>query len=510
MYAVPDVGGSGSVTNSAPPACTNGDPEVREAVEQTVASTEFGQPSDGGPVAYQISETLARTDLTQGQKDEYVAAIVQMAGGHSTFCGSVDERGAEKLLAGLNDIGTAWTGPATPELREQVTESIARGVADGRLDADDLYGMVSGSGAGARQLLTEVRDGNALASVSSRLVGDARSQGYDINDYQTGPETLTAAADIANMAAANGNRSAANEVLAEIARVEAGGPVAGGDMTLTEAMMATTAGGGQWNNLHERDGFHALSGLLNSVSQTDANQPAQDALFANLVRSGGEGYVGGLDEGENRGPALDQLGMYFDRNVQRLAETDWRMDNTGDLHHGLIQDFMRDVMLDPDYGRVEQTQEALSNEMTRLAVQIGDESLPGEVRENAASTLGAVMGSLEQAGADYIANAKGDSEAKVAFIRQFTDQITDKLIGKLGERLPEGGVSDGATGAANNFVDALWQKLVDYDVQIAAGHVDDVTGGLLDLAQTIRTTMATGDASLLNAFDLRVELYYDR
>lgn len=511
MYAVSDAGGSGSVTNSAPPACITGDPEVREAVEQTVAATEFGQPNDGAQAAYQISETLSRTDLTQEQKDEYVAAIVQMAGGQSNFCGSVDERTAEKLLAGLNDIGTAWTGPATPELREQVTESISRGVADGQLDADDLYGIVAEPGAhGTRQLLTEVRDGNALASVSSRLVSDARAQGYDINDQQTGPETLTAAADIANMAAANGNRSAANEVLAEIARVEAGGPVAGDDMTLTEAMMATTVGGGQWNNLHERDGFHALSGLLNSVSQTEANQPAQDALFAGLVRSGGEGYVGGLDEGGNRGPALDQIGMYFDRNVQRLAEADWRLDNTGDLHHGLMQDFMRGVMLDPDYGRVEQSQEALSNEMTRLAVQIGDESLPGEVRENAASTLGAMMGSLQQAGADYIANAKGDAEEKVAFIRQFTDQITDKLIGKLGERLPEGGVSSGATGAANNFVDALWQKLVDHEVQAASGHVDETTGGLLDLAQTIRTTMATGDASLLNAFDLRVELYYDR
>ncbi|MCW4461277.1 hypothetical protein OK349_06130 [Sphingomonas sp. BT-65] len=503
-------GGSVSPTNSAPPACTAGDPQVQEAVDQTVAATEFGQPNDGAQAAYQISETLARTDLTQEQKDEYIAAIVQMAGGQSTLCGSVDERTADKLRTGLNDIGTAWTDPATPELRDQVTDSIARGVADGRLDADDLYGIVSEPGsAGTRQLLTDVRDGNALAAVADRLAGDARAQGYDINDHQTGPETLTAAADIANMAAANGNRSAANAVLAEISRVEARGPVAGDDMTLTQAMMATTVGGGQWNNLYERDGFHALSGLLNSVSQTPANQPAQDKLFGDLVRSGGEGYVGGIDEGGNRGPALDQLGMYFDRNVGRLSETDWRMDNTGDPHHGLVQDFMRNVMLDPDYGRAAQTQDALTNEMTRLAVQVGDTSLPPETRENAASTLGAMMGSLQQAGADYIANAEGDAEAKVAFVRQFTDIITDKLIGKLGERLPEGDIQDGATGAANNFVDALWQKLVDHQTQAARDHVDETTGGLLDLSQTIRTTMATGEASLLNAFDLRVELYFD-
>jgi len=345
--------------------------------------------------------------------------------------------------------------------------------------------------------------------VSHRLIADAPAQGYDINDYQTGPQTLTAAADIANMAAAGGNRSAANAVLAEIARVEAKGAVAGDDMTLTQAMMATTVGGGQWNNLYERDGFHALSGLLNSSTQNAANQPAQDKLFAGLVRSGGEGYVGGIDEGGNRGPALDQLGTYFDRNVTRLAETDWRMDNTGDFHHGLVQDFTRNVMLDKDYGRIEQSQEALTNEMTRLAVQVGDTNADPQAREAAASTLGAIMGSLEQAGADYIAHAEGNAEAKVAFVRQFTDIVTDKLIGKLAEKIPEGEVRSGATTAGGNFVDQLWQKLVDHEKQVATGEVDKTTGGVLDLAQTIRTTMATGDASLLNAFDLRVELYYD-
>ncbi len=281
---IADAGGGGSVTNTAPPACVVSDSKVKGAVEQTVAATQFGQQTDGAQAAYQIQQTLARSDLTQDQKDEYLAAIVQMAGGQSTFCGSVDERTSDKLLNGLNDIGTAWTDPATPELRDQVTDGIARGVADGRLDADDLYGLVSEpAGAGARQLLTDVRDGTALASVANRLVDDARAQGYDINDHQTGPQTLTAAADIANMAAAGGNRSAANAVLAEITRVETKGPVAGKDMTLTQAMMATTVGGGQWNNLYARDGFHALSGLLNSSTQNAANQPAQDKLFADLV-----------------------------------------------------------------------------------------------------------------------------------------------------------------------------------------------------------------------------------
>jgi hypothetical protein len=92
--------------------------------------------------------------------------------------------------------------------------------------------------------LSGVRDGTALASVANHLVDDAHGQGYDINKYQTGPQTLTAAADIANMAAASGNRSAANAGLAEITRVEAKGPVVG-EMTLTQAMMATTVGGGQ-------------------------------------------------------------------------------------------------------------------------------------------------------------------------------------------------------------------------------------------------------------------------
>ncbi|AQR73343.1 hypothetical protein [Sphingomonas sp. LM7] len=509
MY-VSDAGGGGSVTNTAPPACVAGDTQVKSAVEQTVAATEFGQPTDGAQASYQIQQTLARDDLTQDQKDEYLAAVVQMAGGQSTFCGSVDDRTADKLLRGLNDIGTAWTDPATPALRDEVTAGIARGVADGRLDADDLHGLVSEPGThGARQLLTGVRDGTALASVANRLVDDARAQGYDINKYQTGPETLTAAADIANMAAAGGNRSAANAVLAEVTRVETSGPVVG-DMTLTQAMMATTVGGGQWNNLYARDGFHALSGLLTSATQNAANQPGQDKLFAGLVRSGGEGYVGGLEEGGDRGPALDHLGSYFDRNVARLAETDWRMDNTGDFHNGLTRDFTRNVLLDSDYGRSTQSQDALTGEMTRLALQIGDKSLSPDQRESAASTLGAVMGSLEQAGADYIANAEGKAEAKVAFVRQFTDIVTDKLIGKLADKIPEGEVRGGATKAGGSFVDALWQKLVDHERQAAQGQVDKSTGGILDLAQAIRTTMATGEANLLNAFDLRVELYYDK
>lgn len=487
-------------------ACSSGDPQVQEAVDRTLQAGSFG-PEPHRAIAYQISETMNDPSLTQEQKDEYIAALIGMANGGPNGCGSVSPEQADSINRAFNEIGNAYSGENTPELRQQVTDSIARGVADGRLGSDEIYGLVKAPGAaGSRELLTGIRDGSVLSDVSERLLADARSEGYDINRYQDGPALLTAAADIANMAAAYGHTGAADLVLGEIDRVTREGPVAG-DMTLVQAMMATSLG--SQVHLPARDGFHALAGLLNSSNATPGNQAAQDRLFAGLVRSGDDKYVGGIDQAGERTGALDQLGEYFENNFPRLAETDWRKANTGEIHHELVTDFMRHVLLDADYGRVDQTNDVIATEMHRLASEIGNTDLDPEVRENAASTLGTIMGSLQAATADFIANARGDAAAKTEFIRFFTDKLTDKLISKGAGHLPEGDVRSAGTQASKNFVDEIWKGITEWMASGEISRAGEVTGGILDLSRIFRNAMSDGEASLLNAFDLRVELYYD-
>ncbi|MEN1928413.1 hypothetical protein WCE34_03050 [Luteimonas sp. MJ204] len=493
--------GSGGASRTG--ACSSNDPQVQEALDRTIAVSSGG-PEPDKAVAYQISQTMNDPSLTQEQKDEYIAALIGMANG-SDGCETISDDQAGSINRAFNGIGTANNGDNG--LRQQVTDSIARAVADGRLGSDEIYGLVREPGAaGARELLTGIDDGNLLSDVSLRLVDDARGEGYEINKYERGPALLTAAADIANMAAAHGDSRAADAVLTEIDRVMTAGPVAG-DMTLVQAMMATSLDGQA--NLSGRDGFSALAALLNSSSTTAGNQEAQDRLFAALVRSGDDAYVGGIDQHGERAAALDDIGEYFEDNFSRLAETDWRKDNTGDFHHGLVKDFMRHVLLDSQYGRVDQTNEVMAEAMHELAVEIGNTDLSSEARENAASTLGTIMGSLQWATADFIANAQGSAAAKTEFIRFFTDKLTDKLISRGAEGLPQGDVRSTGTQAAKNFVDQIWGEITDWMASGELARGDEVTGGTLDLSRIFRNAMSDGDASLLNAFDLRVELYYD-
>ncbi len=494
---VPTAGGGG-VNQST--ACSSNDPKVQEAIDRTVQVAGRG-PEPDQAVAYQISRTMSDPSLTQEQKDEYIAALLAMANGGSNGCGSVSSEQADAINGAFNEIGNAYSGENTPELRQQVTDSIARNVAAGRLGSDEIYGLVSKPGtAGARELLTGIQDGELLADVSKRLVADARSEGYDINQYQNGPALLTAAADIANMASANGDSSAAEEVLGEIDRVMQQGPVAG-DMTLVQAMMATSLNGQA--QLPARDGFHALAELLDSRNATSTNQKARDRLFAALARSGDDGYVGGIDQSGERTSALEQLGRYFENNFSRLAEADWRKTNTGDFHHGLIKDFMRHVLLDADYNRVDQTNGVIATEMRHLADKIGNADLTDDARTAAADTLGTIMGSLEWATSDFIENARGDAEAKTALIRTFSDKLTDALISAGPGKVP------GGTQGANYLVNEIWSRITD---QMASGEINranDVTGGMITLSQIFRDAMSNGDPDLLNAFDQREDLYYD-
>ncbi|WP_404335009.1 hypothetical protein AB2M62_14980 [Sphingomonas sp. MMS12-HWE2-04] len=504
-------GGTGGVSpsvgvtaqNQAQAAATRPDPKVEEAVQTTLRFTEhLGDP------AYAMQQTLSDTSLSQAQKDEYVARVTELAGANANVCtaaGSVTTEQSQKLVDAFERIGVAYTDPATPELRSQVSDAIARGVDSGRLDADDVYGLVDPSrnavSDGARQLLSGVHDGATLNRVADRLLTEAQHQGYDINKYERGPETLTAAADIANMAADHGWTASANAVALEIDAQTAKGPVSG-DMTLVQAMMATTVSGNAYGNPPEgRTGFDALAGLVNSARSNDpAVGKATDTLFGTLVRSREDGAVGGIDQyGDNAAP-LGELGTYFNANASRLIEADWRKANTGGPENGLVRDFMREVMLEPDYKGRDATAATVSDEMRRLSGTIDNGALPLADRQTAASSLGTLLGSVQEASRSYVADAKGDAEDKIDLVRNFSDLVTDKLLAK-------GPPIVGDVGG--KLVDAAWGALADRAEAGAKARADDATGGLTTTAQDFRNGMSELDPSLLTAFDLRVELYFD-
>jgi hypothetical protein len=482
-------GGGGMTAGQTGTAASASDPQVQEAVDRTLQYAEMRPESQ--VVAYQISEVMNDPSLTQEQKDAYIAIMAGLADGvGGAFC--IPDGQAEAIRRAFNDIGAAWTDPATPGLRQQVTDSIARNVADGRLDVDEIHALVREPGsAGARELLTGIRDGAVLSGVSDRLLADARREGYDINRYERGPELLTAAADIANMAAANGYTGSAGAVLAEIDRVMHAGPVAG-DMTLVQAMMATSLGG--LAELPGRDGFHALAGLLNSTAQTASNQEAQDRLFATLVRSGDDSYVGGLDQAGDVSGALDELGVYFEDNMDRLVAEDWRHTNTGHHLDGLVTDFTEKVMLHDGYGRADQTAEAMSDYIAHQAEIIADPDADVSEAEDAARALGTLLGSLELAGERYVDDAGGRAETGLGVLRSVIDLAGTKIASKAG---PVG------SAAYNATLGAIADGLKDAAVRAAEGDVDDVFGEIVNALQGVRLEINHLDGSILDAFDLR-------
>lgn len=487
------------------PAPAAVDPAVQERVDRTVAATEhLGDP------AYVIEETMNDPTLSQTQKDEYIARLVELSQAQVCTVDGSAERVADKIQKAFEDIGVAYTGPATPELRQQVTDALARNVDGGRLDADDLYKLVDpakGTSDGARQLLTGITDGAVLNRLADKLLTEATRLGYDIDAYQRGPETLVAAADIANMAAEHGWTSSANAVVQEIDRQMQKGPVAG-DMNLVQAMMATTVQGGAYGEPPSgRTGFEVLSALVNN---TDTSNPAvvtaTDHLFSAVVRTNDDGAVGGIDQsGGDRTQALNALGTYFNANAARLVENDWGYANSNGPENGTVRDFVQHVLFNPDYGLRDQTAAVVTDEMTRLAGIIETHGHPGgdlSATSKAAQSFATLTGSIEEAGQRYVKDAKGSTEDKVELIRNFTDLVTDKIAAKAG---PAGDIAGGP------LVDAFWDSMVQRAEDGAQSYVDERSGGMVDRAADLRRAMydAGIDPQVIGDYDDRLDLYYD-
>jgi len=58
-------------------------------------------------------------------------------------------------------------------------------------------------------------------------------------------------------------------------------------------------------------------------------------------------------------------------------------------------------------------------------------------------------------------------------------------------------------------VDKIWAGITEWAASGEIARGEEVTGGMIKLSQIFRNAMSDGDASLLNAFDLREDLYYD-
>lgn len=493
MLVMPD--GGGSVTPPPSHTAPLADPKVDAAVDATVQSAK-NAPAPDKAVAYQIKETMENPDLTQAEKDEYIARLIETT--NRCPSGDVDQRTIDGVRKAFEDIGEAWTGDETPQLRDEVTAAIAHVANDNRITADDLYQLVSAdknpNSDGARQLLTGISNGTMLDRVANQLLSDAKREGYDINKYQKGPELLVAAADIGNMAAVHGNVSADNAILKEIGRQTKEGPVAG-DMTQVQAMMATTLNGSYGSAVKGRTGFDALSGLLNGAYSFEPDlQPIADNLFATLVRSGDDGYAGGLDQSGDRSSALYDLGTYFNSNLSRLNENGWRYDSSGQPGENLVQDFTSKVLLDDDYPLKEFTTDAISSEMNSLAGVINDPHASAKDRSAAATGLGELVGSIKAGANDYFEHAKGDEDAKIGAIRFFADKITDKLADAAG---PFGDIVKAG-------VDAGWGAYSDHVEDGINDKVEDALGDLEDQSNALRVGLGhQGDPDLINDYDQR-------
>ncbi|GAA0480767.1 hypothetical protein GCM10009096_23570 [Parasphingorhabdus litoris] len=471
------------------------DPVVDDRVSQTVefAGYHLSDPS------YIIGETLNDPSLSQAQKDEYIARLVEISRltNHRTLEGDVvTTEVTSKLRKAFEDIGDTWTDPQTPELRDQVRDAITRGADSGRLSATDLHGLFDtengGSTDGIRSLLSNISNGDTLHSLSTRLLQDAQRIGFDVS-YGPAPGLLVAAADFANMAARQGNTAAANAVVAEIHAQTQG--LSPSDAASFIREMNYIADQDRFGGPQDgRAGFDVLTDLLGSATtRTEAGRAAADSLFANLVRSNPQNWP-------DDGTAMSRLGEYFNAHLPRMIENDWRVDgpNSGEQTTRVIQDFMQHVMLDPNYSGRDATATAISNEMQRLAGVVGNEAIPEDLRDTAATSFGALMGSLQKAGQLYIAEARASTEANIENVRLFSDLLTSKL-------LERGGPVGGAIGG--RVVDAAWEVLANRAESRAAGDVEDRIGGLKDLGQIFRNAMQDLDAEIIRLFDGTLDEY---
>ncbi|WP_315760501.1 hypothetical protein [Sphingomonas sp. Y38-1Y] len=474
-------GGGYSSVRPMPPAAA---PAARSVVEARIEETAlFAQEYHGDPT-YPISETMADPSLSQAQKDEFLARVTDLAtgtdGGYSTDLGTLDDRARQELVTSLEEIGVAYTGSATPELRDQVTAAMGRNIDSGRITADQISALVDPSvnpaSDGVRQLLTTATDGAVLQNVAYDLYGASLRLGTDLDsqDGAAGQLSLVAAADIAGMAAEHGYSAAANGVTAHLADNP--------DLLETIDRLPMNVYG---TTPPGRGGFDAVASALAGTNNLFA-QDKFDTVFSAMVdKAGADGTI-------STGEGLNALGDYFARHTGRLnteagyaggwneAAEDAKPPTPYD---GLSERFVRNVMLGEDFSNTA-VNDAIADELSRSGAVVGapdGQYAPNEAeRTEAALQFGTLIGSLQGAANAYVAAEKSGAEETAGNVRLVTDLITDKALSKTG---PLGQAFGG------ELIDRIESAYVDSATTAASDDVDAQIGNLNELSQVINDAM---------------------
>lgn len=291
-----------TVTPTPTPTSPAAAERPQEAVRSTVESASAPPPQGSAaasttPVnttAANIEQTVARPDLSQAQRDDYLSGVIDAA---QT---APDQQTRDTLAQAIDQVGRDEN--AAPAVRE----SLNRLVAEREVGPEELKTLLDpdavGNGAGTRALLTGVNDGALLNRVANDMLDDVNSRCWADQSAYAG--AMASVADVANMAAANGAPASAKAT----AQAIADSPVLPGQPSLVDRMA------------QQPGGMEALTGLLDSAK---ANQPATDKIFNALAATqNGDAVLGFHPEAGNQELA-SRMDAYFAQNAERLGSSDW-------------------------------------------------------------------------------------------------------------------------------------------------------------------------------------------
>lgn len=266
----------------------------------------------------------------------------------------------------------------------------------------------------------------------------------------------------------------------------------------------------------DRSAIATLATLLNSATApagtTEATRNRADLLFATLLRDAsrmGLGMNGLLTvigpDTTNVTGALDQLGTYFEANTERLIERDWGYSNSGSRYEGLARDFLENVFLNPAYTQRDRTSQALGQTIDALNATIIDGNAPLHDRTDAARALGTLLGSLTQAGQNFVAESRLPAERQAAILGGAVDLIFRTAIRAGGMPSP---AQPGSEALARAIIGAFTDAHVRGAEAAANGEVDAASGATLGAIREYRAALFENlpdnvRGAILDAFDFR-------
>ncbi len=520
MFSVSGVVGANSANQiyAASSASTNGkstavDPIVKARVDKVLSAS--AQTVEGpNATAYQISQIVNDKTLTSAQKEEIVSTLVKISGGEETQYGKASKDQQKKLLAAFEIVGSAYgsaqTGdPQNPETRDALTNIISSATASGKLDANALYYLVDPTknpkSDGARQLMSDIKDGRILTELSFKLNNAATQFASSKNSMNLVPEALVASSDFANMASANGYKAAANDTVRTIERL---GKVFKGENSLVQEMLRQSEEPGNLvpsGTIAGRTGYEVLTKLINStqpsLSRTSqAIVTATDSLFAQLVRSGSDNVAGGSDTMTGISQPANSLGQYMNKNFVRLSELDatHRNSKNEDQYSFILRDFYSNVFFNKDFTDRKQHAATVSDYLNKelAVINAGPNSDAAKI---AADRLGAVIGSMDAGAHDYVKRVGDAAEIDTSMASFVTD---------IGLGMTPLGPVGGAVGslAIGQLFGALANKYQSGKINEATGEAANAAAPFQALFEEIFKQIGVSSPDVFREFDEQLDL----